>query len=50
MIKAIPMGGISYLQPLTGSKDWLWGTDVKIVSALDEGIFDGEPLVDWRKV
>ena len=28
--------------------DWLWGTNVKIVSALDEGIFDGEPPVDWQ--
>ena len=34
----------------TEALDWLWGTDVKIVSALDEGIFDGEPLVDWRNV
>ena len=28
--------------------DWLWNTDVKIVSALDEGFFDGEPPVDWK--
>ena len=28
--------------------DWLWNTDVKIVSALDDGIFDGEPPVDWQ--
>ena len=28
--------------------DWLWNTDVKIVSALDENIFDGEPPVDWQ--
>ena len=28
--------------------DWLWDTDVEIVSALDENIFDGEPLVDWE--
>lgn len=26
--------------------DCLWDTQVKIVSALDDGIFDGEPLVD----
>ena len=30
--------------------DWLWDTDVKIVSALDEGIFDGEPPVDWENL
>ena len=30
--------------------DWLWNTDVKIVSALDEGIFDDEPLVDWKNL
>ncbi len=29
--------------------DLLHGTDVKIVSALDDGIFEGEPLVDWNK-
>lgn len=33
----------------TEALDWLWGTNVKIISALDEGIFDGEPLVDWNK-
>ena len=27
MIKRIRTGGISYLQPLTGSSDWYWGTD-----------------------
>ena len=30
--------------------DWLWDTDVKIVSALDENIFDGEPPVDWKNL
>ena len=30
--------------------DWLWNTNVKIVSALDDGIFDGEPLVDWKNL
>lgn len=30
--------------------DLLWDTDVKIVSALDEKIFDGEPAVDWEKI
>ncbi len=31
--------------------DWLWDTDVKIVSALDDGIFDGEQnFVDWKKI
>ena len=30
--------------------DYLWDTDVKIVSALDENIFDGEPEVDWNKI
>lgn len=28
--------------------DYLWGTDVKIVSALDDGIFDNEPPVEWQ--
>ena len=28
--------------------DWLWHADVKIVSALDDGIFEGEPPVDWK--
>ena len=28
--------------------DYLWDTDVKIVSALDDGIFDGEPPVEWQ--
>ena len=28
----------------------LWGSDVKIVSALDENIFDGEPPVDWKNL
>ena len=27
--------------------DWLFDTDVKILSALDENIFEGEPIVDW---
>jgi len=27
MIKDIPTGGISYLEPLTGSNGWYWGTD-----------------------
>ena len=30
--------------------DLLHGTDVKIISALDDGIFEGEPLVDWNKI
>lgn len=30
--------------------DCLWDTDVKIISALDDGIFDGEPVVDWEKI
>lgn len=30
--------------------DWLWDTNVKIVSALDDGIFDGEPDVNWNKL
>ena len=30
--------------------DWLYDTDVKILSALDEGIFAGEPIVDWNKI
>lgn len=30
--------------------DCLWDTDVKIVSALDDGIFDGEPNVDWNEI
>lgn len=30
--------------------DWLWDTKVKIVSALDDGIFEGEPAVNWNKI
>ena len=30
--------------------DYLWDTDIKIISALDDGIFDGEPLVDWKQI
>ena len=30
--------------------DWLYDTDVKILSALDDGIFKGEPIVDWNKI
>ena len=30
--------------------DWLWDTNVKIVSALDDNIFDGEPPVDWKNI
>lgn len=30
--------------------DWLFDTDVKILSALDENIFEGEPVVDWKKI
>ena len=30
--------------------DWLWDTDVKIISALDDKIFDGEPVVAWNKI
>lgn len=30
--------------------EYLHNTDVKIISALDEGIFDGEPLIDWQRV
>ena len=30
--------------------DWLYDTDVKILSALDEEIFKGEPIVDWKKL
>ena len=30
--------------------DWLWDTDVKIISSLDDGIFDGEGFVDWENI
>lgn len=30
--------------------DLLYNTDVKILSPLNDGIFEGEPLVDWSKV
>ncbi len=30
--------------------DWLYDTDVKIISALDEGIFAGEPEILWDKI
>lgn len=30
--------------------DRLWNSDAKIVSALDDGIFDGEPDVQWDKI
>ena len=30
--------------------DCLWDTKVKIVSALDDKIFDGEPAVNWNKI
>ena len=30
--------------------DLLYNADVKILSALNDGIFEGEPLVDWSKV
>ena len=30
--------------------DWIWGTDVKILSALDEAIFEGEQPVDWEGI
>lgn len=30
--------------------DWLYDTDVKILSALDNGIFDDEPVVDWQEM
>ena len=30
--------------------DWLYGTNVKIVSALDDGIFAGEPEVSWQEL
>ena len=30
--------------------DLLYNTDVKILSSLNDGIFEGEPLVDWSKV
>jgi virginiamycin A acetyltransferase len=29
--------------------DYLWDTDVKIISALDNEIFEGEPPVDWKQ-
>ena len=30
--------------------EYLYDTNVKIVSAMDDGIFDGEPIVNWDKV
>lgn len=30
--------------------DYLWDTDVRIVSALDEDIFENEPRVEWGKI
>ena len=30
--------------------DWLYDTDVKIISALDDGIFEGESPVEWNKL
>ena len=27
MIKKIHTGGITYIQPLTGTDEWYWGTD-----------------------
>ena len=30
--------------------DWLWDTDVKIISSLDDGIFDGEGFIDWENI
>lgn len=30
--------------------DWLYDTDVKIISALDDGIFEGEPDFDWNLI
>ena len=30
--------------------DWLWDTDVKIISSFDDGIFDGEPYVKWNEI
>ena len=30
--------------------DWLYDTDVKIISALDDNIFDGEPAVNWKEI
>ena len=30
--------------------DWLYDTDVKIISALDDNIFDGEPAVNWNEI
>ena len=30
--------------------DWLYDTNVKIISALDDDIFDDEPKVNWDKI
>lgn len=30
--------------------DYLYDTEVKIISALDEKIFDGEPEVNWEEI
>lgn len=30
--------------------DWLWDTGVKVVSAMDDAIFEGEPPVDWNEI
>ena len=30
--------------------DFLYGTDIKILSALDEDIFENEPAVMWEKL
>lgn len=30
--------------------DLLWNTDVKVVSSLDNGIFDDEPDVQWTEI
>ena len=48
----IPTGGIAYLEPLTGSPDWYWGTDHTHgdLYEAEELYLDGHPVRQNRLI
>lgn len=52
MMKTIPTHGISYIEPLSGSREWYWGTDYATgdLYEAEEVYRDGRPVTSNRLV
>lgn len=51
-MKAIATGGITYIEPLTGSREWYWGSDYAMgdLYEAEEVYRDGHPVTSNRLV